>query len=301
MIWLHLVWGNFERCVECCEAAMAIARTLGVPPVQYPTLKALALASLGRLGEAQASLAAEVTDDAHPFGRAVRELGEATLLLEARAPEEAARTFRRVVEQARTLHRPWMERAGKIGLVQALLGTGRLKPAELLFHGLDVEQWAAPIPAAQVHDLLAPLPGIALAEIRLSDDRLEEALRLAIEAATVASEHGRTPDEVLACEVQLRVHLRSGQPTEASKLADQALSRAVKIAYTPAIWRLHAGKAGALAALGDVSGSVGAYRAAAAALRSIVDGMDDAAGRQRFLADPEIAAILEQASRKGDG
>ena len=44
MMWHYWIRARFERCVEVCDAGIALARQLGSPPVQYPSIKALALA-----------------------------------------------------------------------------------------------------------------------------------------------------------------------------------------------------------------------------------------------------------------
>src|SRR5262245_8741418 len=80
-----LMWGyfwraDFEKCVTTCDDGIALAAQLGSPPVQYPSIKGLALTDLGRFDEAWASFQAEVADDAHPFGRCMRELGVAVWL-----------------------------------------------------------------------------------------------------------------------------------------------------------------------------------------------------------------------------
>ena len=48
MMWSNIVWGRPEEAVACCDEGIRLAGELGVPPVQYPTLKALALLRLGR-------------------------------------------------------------------------------------------------------------------------------------------------------------------------------------------------------------------------------------------------------------
>lgn len=72
LMWFHLSDGTFVRCVECCEEATKIASDIGSAPVQYATLKAFALLSLGRYGDAWDSLQREVADEDHPFGNAFR-------------------------------------------------------------------------------------------------------------------------------------------------------------------------------------------------------------------------------------
>jgi class 3 adenylate cyclase/tetratricopeptide (TPR) repeat protein len=75
LMWLYWIRADLERSVEICNKGIALAEQLGTEPVQYPTIKAMALMDLGRFDEAWASLQQEVADEAHPFGAAVKELG----------------------------------------------------------------------------------------------------------------------------------------------------------------------------------------------------------------------------------
>lgn len=108
MMWWSYRSGRFERCIECCDAGIELAARLGAYPVQYPTIKALALLDLGRYGEAWEALQQEVSDEAHPFGRVHQQLGVGIYLAELMAFEQAVETLREVVVQAKALSRPWM-------------------------------------------------------------------------------------------------------------------------------------------------------------------------------------------------
>ena len=48
----YLWWGDFERGIAAASGAFEVAARLGVPPVQYATIKAGCLMMLGRYGEA---------------------------------------------------------------------------------------------------------------------------------------------------------------------------------------------------------------------------------------------------------
>jgi hypothetical protein len=108
MMWSYWSNGELERCVEVCDAGIALARELGAPPVQYPTIKALALIDLGRFGEAWESLQAEVADDAHRFGRCMQRLGIAIYQFRLSAWEPAADTALWTLREATALQRVWM-------------------------------------------------------------------------------------------------------------------------------------------------------------------------------------------------
>jgi len=110
MMWFTLAAGEPQRCVEICDAGIELAYRIGTLPVQYPTIKALALMELGRFGEAWAALDAEIADEAHRFGAALAELGQ--LQYEIHVGDHAAALARapHVIGECHALVRAWMLR-----------------------------------------------------------------------------------------------------------------------------------------------------------------------------------------------
>ncbi len=101
MMWVYFGAAQFERCVTTCDRGIELAAQLGSPPVQYGSIKATALTRLGRFDEVARALGQEVTDDAHPFGRAHAQL--------ARAPTSSscsAHSTRRSPKASRRSTRP---------------------------------------------------------------------------------------------------------------------------------------------------------------------------------------------------
>src|SRR5262245_50808226 len=125
-MWRQLWWGEFERAIQTCDAGIELATRLGVPPVQYGSLKCLVFIRLGRFDAARSALDQEVSDAAHPFGRAMRGLAAASFDAALLAHERAAEVFGDVENQARRLGRPWMERWARQGQVLASIQIGRL-------------------------------------------------------------------------------------------------------------------------------------------------------------------------------
>jgi len=68
LMFTNLSLGNFEQAIKTCEAGIEVADKIGVPPVQYATIRALAYIQLGRFDDARRSLEDEVADEAHRFG-----------------------------------------------------------------------------------------------------------------------------------------------------------------------------------------------------------------------------------------
>jgi tetratricopeptide (TPR) repeat protein len=70
MMWRYYMRDELHRCIAVCDRGIELAIQLNSAPVQYGTIKALALVELGRYDLVEAAIAQEVTDDDHPFGRA---------------------------------------------------------------------------------------------------------------------------------------------------------------------------------------------------------------------------------------
>ncbi len=110
MMWATLHSGRLERCVEICDAGVALAYRIGTLPVQYPTIKAMALMELGRFSDAWDSLEQEIADDEHRFGAALRDLGRLQYEINVAAYEAALQRAPRVIDEAKHLSRAWMLR-----------------------------------------------------------------------------------------------------------------------------------------------------------------------------------------------
>ena len=111
MMWHYFGRGQLERCVETCDLGIELARQLGSAPVQYGSIKTLALTELGRYDLVDGALAQEVTDDAHPFGQANQALARASYLAAIEAWEPAAAAALDAMERAASLSRIWMQLA----------------------------------------------------------------------------------------------------------------------------------------------------------------------------------------------
>jgi len=278
LMWLHLYRGHFEQCLEYCDEGIRLAAEVGALPVQYPTLKALALMRLGRFDAAWASLQQEVADEAHLFGRAFKDWGIGLYLLEVMAHEKATEIFARVVDQARHLRRPWLLSQGQAQRARSLIRSGRRGEEESLSQDLTVT-------------------GISLAsevvgELHLYAGELDQALQHTLSACEQARANGRRPDQVSALELQARVLLRLDRPEEVVALADSALQMAEEMNYQPMVWRLRADKAQALAMLGRAEEAAAEYETAAGLIRQLAETIADAELKRGFLSNPEVSSII---------
>jgi tetratricopeptide (TPR) repeat protein len=91
MMWSTLGVAKLERCVEICNAGTELAYRIGTLPVQYGTIKAMALLSLGRFDDALQATSEEIADDDHRFGAALQKLSRFQYLLDCGAFDEALR------------------------------------------------------------------------------------------------------------------------------------------------------------------------------------------------------------------
>jgi class 3 adenylate cyclase/tetratricopeptide (TPR) repeat protein len=271
--------GDARGMIESSDASIRLAHAIGVPPVQYPTFKALAYLSLGEYGQARSALEQEVADEGHRLGAGMKALGSATYYLDLMAFERVPAVAQQAIDEGRLLSRRWMTRWGQILLVSALSRAGNLDEATF-----------APIVAEREADGWS-LPADLMAEVALQQGRLEEASECA-DRAMEQKKDGNQFDRLAALEVKARLLLRLGRADEAIELAGEGLSLAEREGYRPLIWRLRAAKAEAHALLGERDESVVEYAAAATVIRALAETIDDGALQQGYLQHPPIASIL---------
>ena len=280
LMWVYLDWAEFERAVEVCDAGIRVAHEIGVPPVQYSTLKALAFLALGEFGRAWDSLQEEVTDPDHPFGQAMQTLGMGIYYFELQQFATAADTFRDLLVRAKELHRAWMLRWGAVMLARSLVRLGQLDP----------ENWNRV--EEQLREVGAVVPADLRAEIHLSRGEPEPALEQARAAAQSARTEESAYEVLLAQELEVRALLKLGRPREAVELADQVLRELSRIHALSVAWRLMALRAQGLTLQGDEVRAAPARAEAAATARAVGDTVRDAELRQRFFSSPVVAFAL---------
>jgi tetratricopeptide (TPR) repeat protein len=283
LMWLYYERGKFDRCIECCESGTQLARRIGAEPVQYASIKGLALLDLGHFGEAWDSFQREVADEAHPFGRAQRDLAIATYLLELMAYERAEQAARILIEQARILSRPWMVGWAQMILARSLAAMDRL-------HGRTTDIVRSEIEAAGAVPTTE-----ALAEALLARGAAADALVEAEKLVAGSEARGRGRDHAPALEVKARALVNVGQPAEALSLLHEALRRARDLDYRRILWRVQRTRGDVYSALGDADAAAGSYKEAAAVLRALADTIPDAQLQNGFLSNPVVVSTLRAA------
>ncbi len=166
MMWYELAAGEFRRCVDVCDRGLALATQLAAAPVQYGSIKSMALVELGRFDAVDDAIAQEVTDDHHPFGQAMAHVARLTYLERLGAFPEAIECALTTHPVAVELSRFWMQRL----IVNALTSVR----ARLLIDGEDL-----PFAARQLLDTAEAKPMVnERAELLLRIGSPRQALEL---------------------------------------------------------------------------------------------------------------------------
>jgi predicted ATPase/class 3 adenylate cyclase len=276
VMWHHLARAELEPCVTACDDGIALSAQLGSPPVQYPTIKGLALTELGRFDEAWASFQAEVADDAHPFGRCMREFGVAIWLESVGALERAEARAREVLAEAGRLSRTWMQSrmVDLLAVFAARRGAAGAELAAWLERTCD-EIGFHPSPLPQAEAALAR--GACAQALELADGSAEQSAKLGL---------GRA--RIMAREIGLRALAGLERWEELRSRADAALAEAEAAGFRTRTWRILSARARARAAGGDAAGA----REDRGGARALVDEMAariaDPELRAAFLADPAV-------------
>lgn len=240
MMWHYYHRGRFDDCVAVCDLGIDLARQLGSAPVQYGSIKALALIDAGRYDLVEAALDEEVTDDEHPFGQASQAFARTHFLagLEAWGPAttQALDAMRRAAEVSRV----WMQR----GILNDALVVGAHAGAAVAEELAEIESIAA---------LSGVVPSAwTLAEIDLAAGRADEA-RDRLVGYVGALETDDDPLELAhAFECLARTFVDLADWASVLAVADRGLALVEVTGQRPVQWRLRRCRAEALEHVGRV-------------------------------------------------
>jgi hypothetical protein len=277
-MWTFWHSARFADCLASSDRAAALASRLGIPPVQYGTIKSFALVDMGRFDEAWRALEQEVADEDHPFGRLFQRLGQSVWFAAAGNNERVKREMPHVIAGATTLKRAWI-----VPWAEALMASA--------MSAIDpIDNDATAIDAA----------------IKASTDRFMSVMTVvdrlnagnafaALEACEVALPRliadGALRSRWATEETRVRALLALDRHAEALAAADLALAAVAPLGWRLLVWRLQAARTMALEALGDARAAV-ARKEAVAALTAVAATLHDDAARARFLAQPTAIALL---------
>jgi class 3 adenylate cyclase/tetratricopeptide (TPR) repeat protein len=271
----HMRWGDYREAIAFADRATQVAAQLGLPPVQYPTFKAIGLMRLGRYGEAWASFQREVVDDDHPFGRVHRDLGVGLHLAEIFDNAGAVNLLTDVAERARQLRRVWLENWAEAVRALALARLGRIHEVDWTRFELDTARFPTP---------MAKLAG---ANAALAAGRLDDALQRARAAIVYAAERDAAHEKAAAELVAAQALLGLDRPAEALTVTDGAMAVSLEHDYLPLLWQLHAVRGRALAALGRSDDAAREGDSAAMTVARLAETIDNADQQRGFLAYAE--------------
>lgn len=279
LMWHYYMRGDFEACVATCDEGIALAEQLGSPPVQYASIKGLALTELGRPDEAWASFQQEVADEAHPFGRCMRELGVAVWLTSLGALDRAEATAKEVLDEAGRLSRTWMQ--------QLMVDLLTVIAARRGSQGEDLGVWVT-----KKSDEIGFRPSpIALLEASLARGEYAQALKIADPLAEGAKRAGQQRGCLIALECGL--HARAGleQWDDVLERADGAIREAEETGFRSRLWRMLAWRARARHATDDTAGARGDRATARTLLDEMAGRIADSELRNAFEADPTVSEV----------
>ncbi len=274
LMWVYWAAGRFEQCVAVCDRAIELAAQLGSAPVQYGSIKALALAEAGRFDEVDAALAQEVTDDEHPFGRACAENARTFYLTIIDALEPAGEVGVDAHRRAVELSRVWMR--------HMLISNLTSVRARLTERGIAVpEAIDATIDGSDM-----PPSKVARAEALLCSGRSETAAELLQSLVVDLAEAGQVRELGAARLLLAQAHLALGDPNSALVVCDAALATAVACGHHAIIWKLQMVNALASDANGDSASAAEQRAAATAEFEMLRDRIADVALRRCFERQP---------------
>jgi hypothetical protein len=280
-MWLYWTRAEFERCIAICDEGIALAAQLASEPVQYPTLKALALMDLGHFGAAWDALQREVADERHPFGATMQHLGVAVYLQHLGAVDRAASAGLNVMAEARQLSRTWMQE-WIVNLLTAICA--RIVDPEL----------RARIDATLAATLFRP-SNFALAEQRLCEGNPDEALALIGPFVHEADANGLRRDRIVALEAELRALAELGSWTDAARRADAVLEDAQAMGFRAMTWRILGHRARARVNIGNRAGAARDAEAARQILAALAESVPDPELRVCFVTDSLVREVLAMA------
>ena len=271
-----LAYGEFESAVKYCDDGIALAKKIGVPPVQYPTIKATALIMLGRFDEAWEALQQEVADESHMLGHAFKDLGTALYYLELQLFEKAAHLLLDVIEQAEKLSRAWMQSSAHYYLVRSVV-EGDLHEEFNLEKSLNY-----------LKSIKLPSAAVAMGRAAFNDGDIKTAKSEIKRAKAQAEKTERRPGGVLALELECQINLENGDFVQALRSADSGLSLAESMNYRTMLWRLWILRSQALTELGRLEEAMIDLDIAADIVRRLAENIADGELKKTFLASPSF-------------
>jgi class 3 adenylate cyclase/tetratricopeptide (TPR) repeat protein len=277
-MWTYWGAAQFLDCIACCDRATALASRLGIPPVQYGTIKSFALVDLGRFDEAWQALEQEVADDEHPFGQAFQHLGRTFWYASAGDFERVIRDVPRIRADADKLQRSWMIPWADDLLASAIVASSPDRTSEA---GLR----------AKAKPSGRHLAGESLVAAQLLAGNAEAALAECDRRLPQLEAEGRVRAYWIFEELRIQALLALGRFNDVCSAVEAALSIVAPLGWRTLAWRLRALRAAALDELGDERAAT-ERRTAVELLTAVAGTLRDSSVRSRFLSQRVAASLL---------
>ncbi len=237
MMWQYFGFGRFADAIATCDRGIELADLIGSAPVQYGSIKAIALTEMGRYDDVDAAIGQEVTDDDHPFGQAMASFARSVFLTRVCAWGPAAESLTETLAWAEQLTRVWMQYWA--GSLMAIVGAN-----------CRVES----VGSVPDHESLPTFgewrTGLAAAQVALVEGDLRRAVDLATPGCPRSEDVTPGGDHVRSLDVVAHGQLGLGDHAAALDAATRGLALAEPMEFGSLIWRLRRVQGLALDALG---------------------------------------------------
>ncbi len=272
MMWAALSVGRLERCVEICDAGIELAYRIGGLPVQYPSIKALALMELGRFNDAWQACGEEIADEDHRFGAALQDMIRFLFELDCGDYDAALKRGPVVIDEAHALSRAWMLGwiSNACGLAQAVVPDDQGKRAA--FQQL-IEQTGMSVRSTGLAGQL-----IAEGEYQEAIERLEKQIS--------RDDRGfRTRDNTTTFLLLTQANMLHGNHRSAFEIGKQGIELCQQHNFDYTLWQLLALTAQAGEACGEADAASDLEQALELHSR-IAQTIENAAYREAFVSGP---------------
>jgi len=269
--------GRLERSVEVCERAIELADRLGVPPVQYPTFKALALIPLGRFGEAWQSIDEEVTSEGYRFARALQQTGFFRFKCQMGAVDRVFREAAPLLKESQALNRAWM--------VEFVADDFLTTAAQFGRHRQALEDIEGAVRAYEPGEL-------ARGECALADSLPEAALESASSYCAYAERCGLAMVAAESRALIARCLLALERCQDAVDEVEAALAFCRESGARNLQWRLLATRVAAHASLGDTAAADSERATALGLMNELATTIPTPELRQTFLSQPLAGSLV---------
>jgi tetratricopeptide (TPR) repeat protein len=269
MMWSKLGSGRLERCVEICDAGIELAYRIGTLPVQYPSIKSMALMEMGQFGQAWTSIEEEISDSEHRFGAALQGLAKFQYEVNTGSIEAALARCTHVICESKVLNRVWMLRW--VSAVLARLQT------------LFIEDQAMLQRLNQLIDDTGMHPGaVGKAAMAIADGQFEQAATMLDKRAQIEGSlpHLRNTVSAIQIMTEVQIHLENFNGVLEKANAGIALCADHNMQFP--LWQLLAQKSKACAGLGQVEESKAAMKQARNIHSAIAATIPQADHRKNF-------------------